>query len=173
MAYYVYELRDPRCGSVFYVGKGKGSRIDQHEREAQAGRQSRKCQRIRDIEAAGNRVVKRVKHFTDEQDALDFEAEHIASFGLANLTNVVPGGGTASGRPTLYTDRIRVRAAAFMIRRTGNGRVAALLVNGERLDLLPLIENAKKGACEVILRRGVDWANEVAKNLNVKFVLNG
>jgi uncharacterized protein (UPF0210 family) len=174
MAYYVYELRDPRTDAVFYIGKGKGPRLDQHEKDARAGRQSRKCDRIREIESAGFKVQKRkVKNFADEQDAFDFEAEHIEAMGLGNLTNIIPGGGTASGRPTLATDRVRIRAAAFMVKRTGNGRVSALLVNGRKLDLLPLIENAKKGAIEVITRRGVEWANAVAKNLDVRFVING
>ena len=31
--YYVYELTDPRDGSVFYVGKGKGERVYSHVRE--------------------------------------------------------------------------------------------------------------------------------------------
>ena len=33
MSYYVYELIDPRDDRVFYVGKGKKGRIDQHEAE--------------------------------------------------------------------------------------------------------------------------------------------
>lgn len=34
LKYYVYALRDPRDGHVFYVGKGKGSRINVHNFEA-------------------------------------------------------------------------------------------------------------------------------------------
>ena len=38
MSYYVYELIDPRDDRVFYVGKGKKGRIDQHEAEARKRR---------------------------------------------------------------------------------------------------------------------------------------
>jgi hypothetical protein len=36
-AFYVYVLRDPTTGEIFYVGKGKGARLCQHFSEAQAG----------------------------------------------------------------------------------------------------------------------------------------
>ena len=34
IGYYVYVLVDPRTKQVFYVGKGKGNRVFDHEREA-------------------------------------------------------------------------------------------------------------------------------------------
>ena len=39
--YYVYELIDPRNGDPFYIGKGKGFSVDQHEKEALSGRMSK------------------------------------------------------------------------------------------------------------------------------------
>ena len=33
-AFYTYELIDPRDGTVFYIGKGNGSRRYAHEKEA-------------------------------------------------------------------------------------------------------------------------------------------
>lgn len=68
-AYYIYLLKDPRIDdpltSIFYVGKGKGLRADQHRREALWGHAtiaefdadaqsvSRKDALLRELEAAG------------------------------------------------------------------------------------------------------------------------
>lgn len=93
MRFYVYELVDPRSGKVFYVGKGHGSRMYDHDWEAQRGYRSRKCQTIRDIWAAGLAVQRRkAAHFSEESDAYAAEADLIRPIGLANLTNVVAGG---------------------------------------------------------------------------------
>lgn len=103
--FYVYTLADPRDGTVFYVGKGCRGRLDQHEKEARCGVHSRKCERIRQIEVAGQSIVKvRIAQFEDEQEAYDFETEEIARIGLANLTNVMPGGQRA------WLDRQRLAA---------------------------------------------------------------
>lgn len=174
MAFYVYELVDPRDQSVFYVGKGKGSRIDAHELEARKGRQSRKCERIREIEASGLAVVKRkVRQFADEQEAYDFEEDQISLYGLRNLTNVLPGWGVASKRPTLANDRLRVRVAAELTRRLGNGRIESITLFGSKLELLPILASFKRGAAEVIGRRGLDWANKIAARFNVQFAYDG
>lgn len=91
MTYYVYHLIDPRDGKPFYVGKGKGNRIEAHERQARlaGGRTvtSDKCRRIRAIWAADLAVIRStVRYFADEQAALDFEFRQIRS--LSGLTNV-------------------------------------------------------------------------------------
>jgi len=92
--YYVYELIDPRTDEVFYVGKGQRNRYAYHRREAISGKYSRKCLLIRDIIAFGLEYKHRiVARFVDEAEAYAFEKRHVASFGLANLTNVAPGGG--------------------------------------------------------------------------------
>lgn len=170
MAFYVYELIDPRTGRVFYVGKGKGSRINAHELEARAGRLSRKCDRIREIEADGLRVEKRhVRHFADEQAAYDYEAELVDFYGLANLTNLILGGGSSRSLPTLYADRIQTKAAAEIINRTGNGAITAILVRGERLDLVPIIREYKSRVAEIISRRGEDWVNQISRRFGVEF----
>lgn len=108
LEFYVYALIDPRTGLEFYVGKGKGNRIDHHEREARAGKHSVKCRIIREIEAAGLLVVKRrVAFLTDEQDAYDAETDLIRQIGLKNLSNVLPGGQRA------WLDREALRASAI------------------------------------------------------------
>lgn len=93
MRFYVYELIDPRDGSVFYVGKGKGNRLEHHEKEARAGKRSAKCERIREIWDAGLVIERKIaKRFEAEEDAYAFEAGRIAEIGLAKLTNQKPGG---------------------------------------------------------------------------------
>lgn len=168
--FYVYELADPRCGSVFYVGKGQRNRINAHEIEARNGRQSRKCERIREIERFGLHVVKRkVSFFADEQEAYDAEAELVQSYGVETLTNMMPGGGCPRNGPTLYADRLQVSATAEMLNRTKGGRINAVLVAGKRLDLTSIIETSISRSSEIIERRGVDWANAIAKRFGVEF----
>jgi hypothetical protein len=91
--WYVYELIDPRSGEVFYVGKGKGNRIDEHEKEAQSGYPSYKCNKIRSIWEDGHEIIKqKVAEFWDEDAAYEHEEERIVSIGLDNLTNITGGG---------------------------------------------------------------------------------
>ncbi len=89
--FYVYELIDPRDDSVFYVGKGCGDRIDQHEKETRNGVSSKKCNKIRRIINSGLAIGKRkVAYFRDEQDAYEFEDRLIREYGKDALTNVLP-----------------------------------------------------------------------------------
>jgi hypothetical protein len=90
--YIVYELKDPRDGVVFYVGKGCSSRPYAHAKEAMKGVLSDKCDKIRDILASGNSVcVSVVKTFERESDAYRLEHERINEIGLHKLTNISPG----------------------------------------------------------------------------------
>ena len=91
--WYVYELIDPRTNTVFYVGKGKNERIDDHELQAKGTSTSHKCNKIRSIWADGLEIGKRkIAQFWDEEAAYECEAERIEDIGLDNLTNVLPGG---------------------------------------------------------------------------------
>lgn len=93
MQYYVYELIDPRDGSVFYVGKGKGKRCHQHMKEAAKGAVGRKADVIREIWNDGLEVtVKVIKRFGSEDAAFAFEKRRIAHHGLHTLTNIASGG---------------------------------------------------------------------------------
>jgi len=104
--WYVYELVDPRCGSVFYIGKGKGSRVEQHEKDAANPKTvcSKKISKIKDIWSEGFQVQRRFNAmFWDEQAAYDHETDLIEDVGLHNLTNILPGGQKA------WVERQRVR----------------------------------------------------------------
>lgn len=99
--FYVYELIDPRTDVVFYVGKGKGRRVLQHEKDAKAGRvvNPDKTMRIRDIIRSGHTVQHRiVASSLSEREAFRIERQTIASYGIANLTNITPGSETAADR---------------------------------------------------------------------------
>jgi len=90
--FYVYLLLDP-AGQPFYIGKGSGGRILDHEREARSGHDCPKCDAIRAIWSAGGQIVKTIVFETDdEQEALVREAELIEQYGLTTLTNKVAGG---------------------------------------------------------------------------------
>ena len=53
--YYVYGLIDPRNKKIFYIGKGTGNRIFEHERESQRSPDSEKLKLkiITEIKLAG------------------------------------------------------------------------------------------------------------------------
>ena len=173
MSFYVYELYDPRDDVVFYVGKGKANRIDHHEREARNGRQSRKCAKIREIEAAGQKIGKRkISHHKDECDAFEAEEERINWYGLDSLTNLVLGGGGAStGGPTSYEDRRLVVAATKLFRRTNGRAPANLMVCGQVLDMSFVPKMLDESIYKVAKRRGIDWVNAVAKSYAIKYVI--
>lgn len=167
--YYVYELIDPRDETVFYVGKGCRGRIDQHEQEARKGRQSRKCDVIRAIEACGLKITKsRVSFHADEQDAYDAEADLIEHYGLVNLTNVIPGGGAGRTGPTVYEDRQSVGGIAGIMNMTG-GRPPILSVLGQTLDMAPIFKDYEKIIARIANQRGGEWVNAIAARRNVAF----
>lgn len=176
MSYYIYELIDPRDDSVFYVGKGKKGRIDQHEAEAAKGRQSRKCELIREIEAAGLKIRKRkVSHHKDEVEAYDAEIERIGLYGLANLTNVTSGGGGKSTGPTTYEDRVLILRVTPLLRRTLNlkakGYTGIRLLSSE-MTFDWMLDMMNKTVEKVVARRSAEWVNALAAKYKISFVLS-
>lgn len=92
--HYVYTLIDPRDGLPFYIGKGTGRRMYQHERAVLRGRgiNKAKCERIAAILADGL-VVEYGVISRHADEAAAYRAERAAIASHANLTNANPGGG--------------------------------------------------------------------------------
>jgi hypothetical protein len=104
-SFYVYILRRPD-GRPFYVGRGKGARIFEHENEARHPNNrksnSHKLNVIRSIWKAGETVkYEVVQKFDAESDAYLHEESLISTFLRLHqggpLTNRAPGGGSVAG----------------------------------------------------------------------------
>lgn len=121
--FYVYTLSDPRCGTVFYVGKGKRQRAWMHTIDVQNGRVSNKAKsgRIAAILASGYMpIVTKVASYELEQDAFDHEADLIAA--TQNLTNIMAGGGKGL-TPSEYALRQEERKNRIAARKDENTKV--------------------------------------------------
>lgn len=82
----VYLIVDPRNDEVFYVGSGNKSRFKQHLKEASRGVGSNKCDRIREIWAAGKHVEFRVVGlFNNRRRARAWEIQVARDYGNPNL----------------------------------------------------------------------------------------
>lgn len=91
---YVYLLIDPRNNKIFYVGKGKGNRINQHLLGAldDNTKETEKIKRIREIQKAKLEVKHIVlRHELTDKEALEVESAVIDLLGKDKLTNIVKG----------------------------------------------------------------------------------
>jgi hypothetical protein len=88
---YVYVLKDPRNGKIFYIGKGKGNRVFQHILGAiSTPSQSDRLDLIREIGA--DKVLHYIlRHGLTEEQSFEIESACIDLLGLDALTNVVKG----------------------------------------------------------------------------------
>lgn len=95
LKYYVYILKDPRNGNPFYVGKGQGARINQHELGALETNldEIEKIKTIHEIKKAGKKVEYVIARSGIKTNAQAFEVECalIDYIGMSNLTNIVSG----------------------------------------------------------------------------------
>lgn len=95
--YYVYGLIDPRTNQIFYIGKGTGNRVFEHEREILSNPNSDKLklQTISDIHSHGLAVKKIIINSNlTENEAFAAEAALINAFNYisdAGLTNIAAG----------------------------------------------------------------------------------
>ncbi|WKZ25004.1 MAG: hypothetical protein QY321_01060 [Patescibacteria group bacterium] len=100
LQYYVYLLRDPRSKKIFYVGKGKGKRINSHELRALVAIQStsEKEKIIKSIIASKKTPELLVlRHGLTEQEAFEIESAIIDFLSYdrkIDLTNLVKGHGS-------------------------------------------------------------------------------
>lgn len=101
LEHYVYAYVDPRDDSIFYVGKGKGSRALAHLSD---GKDSDKTRKIAELKALGKEPrIEMIRHnLKTDQEAATIEASCIDALGVKNLTNEIKGKGSrAVGRKTI------------------------------------------------------------------------
>lgn len=90
---YVYVLKDPRSGEIFYIGKGTGNRVFAHAAAtAPELGETDKLARIRAIQQAGLEVAYEIiRHGMTDDQALEVESALIDFVGLDVLANIVAG----------------------------------------------------------------------------------
>lgn len=118
LGYYVYVLIDPRDDKVFYVGKGKGNRVNQHLLGAldEQSVETDKIRRIREIQSLGLNVgLDIIRHELTEKEAFEVECSLIDLIGLHNLTNI-QGGHHGSERGRMKLDDIKIKYEAEKIK---------------------------------------------------------
>lgn len=116
--FYVYALARPN-GKPFYVGKGSGRRVYDHEAEARRNCRCHKCNVIRKIWKSGGEVQRYILLTTDnEQEAFAYEIETIALYGRKNLCNVTDGG----EGPSNPSEAVRAKLRAAMVGRPLSAR---------------------------------------------------
>jgi len=93
LGYYVYILKDPRNGEIFYIGKGVDNRVFGHvEDSLNENIVTAKLDRIRAIHADSHRVDITIhRHGLTEKEAFEVESALIDLLGLPNLSNLVAG----------------------------------------------------------------------------------
>ena len=167
LPYYVYELRNSLTGDVFYVGKGKGSRMYVHEKEAKNGKACKKSHYIREILRSGGQIeAKAVETFKDEADAYRAEKELIEVYGLQNLVNIVSGGVLSPSAIAAIKDRkekarliARQREIDSWVKTEGFIRQARQITRDCKLDLY--WEWAGKFICDA--RQAFKWLVEAVE----------
>lgn len=93
IGYYVYILKDPRTSTIFYVGKGIGSRVFQHiAGDLTSPVLNDKLSLIREIHDTGFEVEHYIlRHGLTQEQSFEIESACIDLLGLDNLTNAVKG----------------------------------------------------------------------------------
>lgn len=112
--FYVYVLARPN-GKPFYVGKGKGDRVFNHDTEARSGHKCHKCNVIRKIWRQGGQVLRYIVFETNnEEEAYAYEQELIAMYNRTTLVNLTDGGDGMRGMTEEIRRKISEKAKARM-----------------------------------------------------------
>ena len=164
--YYVYHLIDPISREAFYVGKGKGNRALQHEREVLRNEskytKSEKGAKIAQILKQGRKTMYEFYPCADEQEALDIEQEHISNIGLENLTNINSKGcisGDRKGAKTIIKDIIKTWLSIPDVKFESRYPKSKIWNIGDaNREIKEILECVKKQVGENVFYRDYDWA---------------
>ncbi len=138
LGYYVYSLSDPKTGKVFYIGKGKGNRINHHLMGAleEKTKETEKIKKIREIISSQLEVELFIlRHGLTEKEAFEVESTLIDFVGMDNLTNLVVGHDSYNrGKMTVKNIEIEYQAPKAVF----NERVMLIRINKRyRYDMSP------------------------------------
>lgn len=92
--HYVYALYDTSNKDIFYIGKGSGRRVEDHEKEAnrEDGNETEKLNKIRTLKEQGYFGYMILGRFYTAKEALAVESTLIKwVYGIENLTNKLHG----------------------------------------------------------------------------------
>jgi uncharacterized protein len=168
LGYYVYALRDPRNGELFYVGKGKGQRAYQHARRGATARRGAeeglKLARIRAICERGlYPEVEIIRHELSEDEAFTVEAGVLDALKLTGLelTTEIAGHGAGRGWEPFADLVVRYRAKPVKI--LPEHPVVLIRLNREQWqdDKRPLYERTRKWWRMGDRRLRANWAFSV------------
>ena len=170
--YYVYKLVDPRNNKPFYIGKGSGKRVTQHEKEAKLGYIHPKCDIINAIIKDKLEVVREiVQYFELEADAYAYEKQLIKEIGLKNLTNLVPGGvlpSYARLNKGIRNDVELVKLIAQFIKKVESHNYFVFRLGTFETEIpKSKLESMIKIWCDKLKPRGNDWILSEFKKHNV------
>jgi antitoxin component YwqK of YwqJK toxin-antitoxin module len=108
--FYVYGIFDPLESKLFYIGKGKGKRYDDHFKKNKWDFNSEKIDRIRSLEEIGHPAeIRIIIEDLDENIAFAIEKELVCRIGRkcfheGPLLNLAPGGKWAKGQSPFYSE---------------------------------------------------------------------
>lgn len=106
--FYVYGLWRPDKQNIFYIGKGRSSRVFGHFKVSDGAHNLRKQNIIRIVGIENVRFW--IRFCEDEKSAFDMERTLIAQYGRKQLCNLTEGGEGASGRACSEETKQKLKA---------------------------------------------------------------